>query len=139
MANDHTVYLRPGNVNQPAQPNTNPSPAESTQEAQGQSSLGTAIDVAVLYQAAKQVRDTTIANIGFITGNEELQEQAEAIVKVGAIAVGLIKAPLATGVALGISTGFEIYSSGITQRRNQYKQQQAQILTGKIAINGGRY
>jgi hypothetical protein len=135
----HTIRLEQGVVSQPAQANQNPSIAESPTQAKGQSPVGVALKSAVFIQSAKQIRDGLISNIGFSTGNYELQEKAETIVKVGAIAVGLASAPAPTAIALGISTGFEVYKVNKTQQRNQFRQQQEQILTGKILANSGVY
>lgn len=136
---DHTIYVREGQVNTPAQANTNPSVAQSPSQGRGVSPIGTALKATVYIQAGKQLMSNTISNIGFVTGNYELQETMETISSLGALAVGLIVAPIPTAIAATISTGFEIYAVGITQRRNQYKQQQAQVLTGKISVNGGRW
>jgi hypothetical protein len=136
---DHTIYVREGNVNNPAQANTNPSVAQSPTQGRGVSPIGTALKATVYIQAGKQLMSNTISNIGFVTGNYELQETAETIASIGALAIGLVAAPIPTIIATSISTGFEIWAIGVTQRRNQYKQQQAQVLTGKISVNGGRW
>lgn len=135
----HTIRIEQGQVSQPAQANQNPSIAESPTQAKGQSPVGVALKSAVFIQSAKQITDGVIGNIGFATGDYELQEKAETLVKLGAIGVGLIAAPVAASTALIISTGFELYKVNKTQSRNAFKQQQAQVLTGKIMANSGVY
>jgi orotate phosphoribosyltransferase-like protein len=135
----HTIRIEQGVVSQPVEVNKNPSIAESPTQARGQSPVGVALKSAAFIQSAKQIRDGVIGNIGYATGNYELQEKAETVTKVGATIVGLAAAPLATTAALTISTGFEIYKVNKTQQRNQYRQQQAQVLTGKIVVNSGVY
>ena len=133
----HTIRIEQGVVSSPAQPNQNPSVAESPTQAKGQSPVGLAITTGTYIQAAKQIRDGVIGEIGAATGNYELQEKAETLVEVGALLVGFTAAPVVTGIALTIKTGFDIYRMNRTQTRNAYKQQQQQVLTGKIATNGG--
>jgi len=135
----HVIRLEQGVASQPAQPNQNPSIAQSPTQAKGQSPVGVALKSAAFIQSAKQISSGVIGNIGFATGDYELQEKVEAVVKLAAIGVGLVAAPVAAASALIISTGFEIYKVNLTQSRNQYKQQQAQILTGKIMANSGVY
>ena len=136
---DHTIYVRQGNVSGVAEPNKNPSPAQSPEVANNGSIFSDLVKFEYLKNAGKQVMNSTISNIGFVTGNYELQEQAEMIVSGTAIAIGLIKAPVITAIGLSIKTGFDIYTMGIRQDRAQFKQQQNQVLTGKISVNGGRY
>jgi len=135
----HKIILEQGVVSQPAQPNQNPSIAESPSTAKGQSPVGVALKSAVFIQSAKQISSGVIGNIGYATGDYELQEKAETVVKLAALGVGLVAAPIAATTALLISTGFEIYKVNKTQLRNQYKQQQAQVMTGKIMANSGVY
>ena len=136
---DHTIYVREGQVGTPAEANKNPSVAQSPSQGKGASPIGTALKATVFIQAGKQIMTNTISNIGYVTGNYELQETAEAIVQISALAIGLVAAPIPTIIAAGVSTGFELYALNIKQTRNQYKQQQAQVLTGKISVNGGRW
>jgi len=138
-SNDHTVYLRQGNVGTPAEPNKNPSAAQSQTNQGGNSPIGTAVTATVFIQAGKQVMGSVIGNIGFATGNYELQEQAETIVSLAGVGIGLYVAPIPTAIALGIKVGFDSYANGIKRNRMINKQQQAQVLTGKIATNGGRW
>jgi hypothetical protein len=133
----HTIRIEQGVVSQPAQANQNPSVAQSQSQAKGQSPIGVALKSAVFIQSAKQITDGFINNIGFATGNYELQEKAQTIMKVGGVLVGLAAAPVATIAAIGISTSFEAYAVNKTQQRNQFKQQQHQVLTGNIITNGG--
>jgi len=137
MANDHTIFVRQGHVGAAGEANKNPSPAQSPSNVT--SPIGTALKATAYIQAGKQVMNNTISNIGFITGNYDLQETAETIVSVSGIGVGLYVAPVATGIGLLINVGFQTYATGIRQRRTIYKQQQNQILLGKISVNGGRY
>jgi hypothetical protein len=135
----HVIRLEQGIVSQPAQANQNPSIAESPTQTKGLSPVGVALKSAGIIQAAKQIRDGVIGNIGYATGNYELQEKMETITKIGATAVGLVAAPIPTAIALTVSTGFEIYKVNRIQSRNAFKQQQAQVLTGKIMANNGVY
>ena len=142
MANDHTIWIKQGAVNNAVESNKNPSVAQSTQQAQGQSAIGTAINAGVFIQSAKQISSSLIGNIGYATGNYELQETAEGLMKIGGVVIGLMASPaaaVATVAAVAISTGFELYTINTNQTRNQFKQQQAQILTGKIAVNQSRW
>ena len=136
---DHTIYVRHGNTGGVAEPNKNPSPSQSPQVANNGSIVSDLIKFEYLKNAGKQVMNSTISNIGFVTGNYELQEQAEMLVSVIGTAVGFAVAPIPVAIGLGIKTGFDIYTMGIRQSRAQFKQQQNQILTGKISVNGGRY
>jgi len=138
-SNDHTVYLRQGSVTSPAQPNTNPSVAQNPNASQGTSPVGTAIKATVFIQAGKQIMNEVIGSIGEITGDYELQETAETIVSVAGAGIGLVVAPAVAVPALIIKTGFDIYAINIKQNRSQFKAQQAQVLTGKISVNGGRW
>ena len=138
-SNDHTIYMRQGAVGAPAEANQNPSVAENQQSASGVSPIGTAIKATVFIQAGKQLMNGVIGNIGYATGDYELQETAETIVSVAGIGVGLIAAPLPVIIGLGVKTTFDIYAINVKQSRNQFKQQQAQVLTGKISVNGGRW
>ncbi len=133
----HTIRIEQGNVSTPAQPNANPSVAQSPTQAKGQSPVGVALKSAVFIQSARQISNGVIGEIGAATGNYELQEKAETLVKVVGVGVGLIAAPIAATAAIAITTGFEVYRTNRTQFRNAYRQQQQQVLTGKIATNGG--
>lgn len=136
MAEDVTVYVKEGVVSNPAEPNKNPSPAQAQNQ---QSTFSTAVKTLALAQAAKQTINSTISQIGFATGNYQLQETAEAVVSGIGLGVALYAAPIPAAVGLTIKTGFDVWATGVRQRRAQYGQQQQQILTGKISVNGGRY
>jgi len=85
--------------------------------------------------------NSTISQIGYVTGDYELQEQAETVTKIIGIGAGLLipgaALPIAAGLA--VTTGFDIYALNIKQRRLQFKQEQNRILTGEVSVNGGRY
>jgi len=138
-SNDHTIYLRPGSVTTPAQPNTNPSVAQNPNTSQGSSPVGTAIKATVFIQAGKQIMNNVIGSIGEVTGDYELQETAETIVSVAGAGIGLYVAPMVAVPALIIKTGFDLYAINLKQNRSVFKQQQTQVLTGKISVNGGRW
>lgn len=138
MALDRTIWLREGNINEPAQANRNPSVAQATQQGNGISPMGI-VKTAALMQGAKMIVNNTVSKIGEVTGDYELQEQAEAILGGGMALTGLVAAPIPTLIAIGGSTAFDVYSTNLKQQRNQLKQQQAQVLTGKISVNGGRF
>ena len=138
-SNDHTVYLRQGAVGTPAEPNKNPSVAQSPNNSQGNSPVGTAVKATVFIQAGKQIMNGVIGNIGEVTGDYELQETAETIVSVAGAGIGLYVAPVPALLAIGTKTAFDIYAINLKQTRNQFKAQQAQVLTGKISVNGGRW
>lgn len=137
-SNDHTLYIREGHVGASAESNKNPGAAQASQNSGG-STIGTSIKAAGLIQAGKQVMNSTIQNIGFMTGNYDLQETAETIVTAAGIGVAMFAAPIPTMIGLGISAIFEGYANGVRQQRAIYGQQQQQVLTGKITVNGGRY
>jgi len=136
MANDHTLYVRNGVVTSAPQANQNPSVAQAPNQ---DSAATTAIKATVLIQLGKQVFNQTVSTIGYTTGDYELQEQIEFVTKVAAIGVGLFVAPIPVLGGVAVTTGFELYALGIKQQRAQFKQQQNQILTGEISVNGGRY
>jgi len=136
---DHTIYVKFGSTGGVAEPNKNPSPSQSPEVANKGSITGDLIKFEVLKNAGKQVMNSTISNIGFVTGNYELQEQAELIVSGAGLLIGFAKAPIITGIAYGVKTGFDAYATGVRQRRASYQQQQNRVLTGKISVNGGRY
>ena len=135
---DHTIYVKHGSVGGVAEPNKNPSPSQSPQAASG-NIMGDLIKFEVMKNAGKQILNSTISNIGFVTGNYELQEQAEMLTSVVGTAIGFAAAPITSAIGLTIKTGFDAYTFGIRTRRLQYQQQQNQLLTGKISVNGGRY
>ena len=137
MSQTHTIRIEQGTVSTPAQANQNPSIASSPNEAKGISTIGVALKAAGVIQAAQLITSNTISNIGFVTGDYELQEKAEALTAITGIGIGLIVAPIPTAVALTVKGSFDLYKTRITQNRNIYKQQQQQVLTGKISTNGG--
>ena len=108
MANDHTVYIRQGEVGTPAEPNKNPSVAQNQQSSSGTSPMGTAIKATAFIQAGKQIMNGVIGNIGEATGDYELQETAETIVSVAGTITGLVVAPLPVAIALVTKTGFDL-------------------------------
>jgi hypothetical protein len=136
---DHTIYVKFGSTGGVAEPNKNPSPSQSPEVADKGSITGDLIKFEYLKNAGKQVMNSTISNIGFVTGNYELQEQAELLVSGVGLAVGLFAAPIPVAIGLSIKTGFDVYTLGVKQSRAAYQQQQNQVLTGKISVNGGRY
>ena len=139
MANDHTLYVREGNVGTPAEPNKNPSPAQSAQVANTGSAVGSPLQTGIFLLAGKQVIDATVNNIGFATGNYELQESVQATGQAIGVAGAFLANPVVTGIALTIKTSTDIYKINKTQQRKQYAQQENQILTGNISVNKGRW
>ena len=138
MAN-HTIRIEQGVVSSPAEPNQNPSVASSPTEGRGQSPTGNIVSKGMSILVAKQLYSGIVQNIGFATGNYELQEKYEVLTKVGAGAIGFIAAPIPAAIVGTITAGFSIYKTTTIQNRNAYRQQQQQVLTGKISTNGGEW
>jgi len=138
MANDHTLYIKNGVVTSAPQANQNPSVAQAPNQ---EGAAMTAVKATVLIQLGKQVMNSTISQIGYVTGDYELQEQAETVTKIIGIAAGLLIPGAAIPIigGLAVSTGFDIYALNIKQQRLQYKQEQNKVLTGEVSVNGGRY
>lgn len=133
----HTIRIEQGVVTTPAQPNQNPSVAESPTQGRGESPVGLAIKMQTYVQGARQLRDSVIGQIGFASGNYELQEKADSIVKGAGIGLAFIKAPIVVGTTMAIKGASDVYVYRKNVSRLQNRQQQQQVLTGKISTNGG--
>lgn len=136
MANDHTLYVKNGVVTSAPQANQNPSVAQAPNQ---ESAVHTAVKATVLIQLGKQVMGSTISQIGYTTGDYELQEQIEFAVTTVATLAGLVAYTIPTVLTLATKTGFDLYALGVKQQRAQFKQEQNRILTGEVSVNGGRY
>ena len=71
----HTIRIEQGVVSSPAQPNQNPSIAESPTQAKGQSTVGLAITTGTKIKAAKQKREGISGKIRAETGNKKNQKK----------------------------------------------------------------
>lgn len=138
MAEDLTLYVKEGVIVPPQEaPQTPPN-----QQAQDNpQTIMKTVKVVAGALALKQIATSTISQIGFATGNYELQETIETVTQIGGIGLGLLVPGAAVPIAVGLTvkTGFDVWATGVRQNRAIYQQQQNQILTGKISVNGGRY
>jgi hypothetical protein len=136
MSEDINLYVREGVVGSPQEANKNKSVAEDTNKDE---SLKDKAKLVVKVLALKQVMSSATSNIGFATGNYELQEIVETAQSAIGVGIAGFIAPGVTAIGMGVKVGFEVWALGVSQNRSIYQQQQNQILTGKISVNGGRW
>ena len=139
MANDHTIYVRGGHVGTVAEANKNGSVAQSNLSSPTQSPIGTALKAGTFILAGKTIMNAVTSNIGYATGDYELQEKIETAFTIGGVVTGLVVAPLPTIIAGSVKVGTDLWKLNKVHTRQAFEQRQAQIFTGAVSVNSSRW
>ena len=131
----YTIRTESGEQRQATAPNFASNPVAPTQAFTN--GAGSAVRNAAAIGAGVQIFNLVTSSFGEVTGDNSLQKNINLALGAGAIAIGFVINPVATGIGLAITAARVAKDQFIEQRNtvivSQYRQQQQGITT-----NGSR-